>query len=151
VTTSKVSTLLRQGIDAARRGERAEARKVLLHILELDDRNKTAWLWLSGVMVDIDDQILCLENVLTIDPENATAVEGLTKLRSWRATQEAEYETERATFDEDSPSLATKSHRRLSRKQAPVSASTAAPSIPAGADRASSAGNQLMAASTRPR
>ncbi|NOR83712.1 MAG: hypothetical protein GQ526_09490 [Ardenticatenales bacterium] len=101
MTTSKVSTLLRQGIDAARRGERAEARKVLLHILELDDRNKTAWLWLSGVMVDIDDQILCLENVLTIDPENATAVEGLTKLRSWRATQEAEYETERATFDEE--------------------------------------------------
>jgi hypothetical protein len=67
----------------------------------LDDRNKTAWLWLSGVMVDIDDQILCLENVLTIDPENATAVEGLTKLRSWRLAQEAEYETERAARDED--------------------------------------------------
>lgn len=101
MTTSKVSTLLRQGIDAARRGERAEARKLLLRVVELEDHNKSAWLWLSGVMVDIDDQILCLENVLTIDPENAAAVEGLTKMRSWRAAQEAKFETERAARDEE--------------------------------------------------
>lgn len=101
MSTSEVSTLLRQGIDAARRGERVEARKLLLRVLDLEDRNKTAWLWLSGVMVDIDDQILCLENVLTIDPENAAAVEGLTRMRSWRAAQEAEHETERAARDEE--------------------------------------------------
>lgn len=72
--------LLAQGIAAARAGRAEEARATLLKVLEADDHNEVAWLWLSGVFASPDERRVCLENVLTINPGNAHARRGLDQL-----------------------------------------------------------------------
>ncbi|MBN1316464.1 MAG: YIP1 family protein [Anaerolineales bacterium] len=74
------ATLLQLGITAAKHGDKDQARTILLQVLELDDRNKKAWLWLSDVIQDPREKAICLENVLTLDPINAAAHYGLQKL-----------------------------------------------------------------------
>jgi tetratricopeptide (TPR) repeat protein len=78
--TSPASTgddLLKQGIAAVRAGRQDEARQKLMRVVELDEENEQAWLWLSGVVESNADRRVCLENVLTINPANAAAQKGL--------------------------------------------------------------------------
>jgi tetratricopeptide (TPR) repeat protein len=74
---SHVSRLLNQGIAAAKAKQRRRAKEYLLKVIELDEGNEQAWLWLSGVMDALEDQKICLENVLSINPQNAHARAGL--------------------------------------------------------------------------
>jgi tetratricopeptide (TPR) repeat protein len=74
---SHVNGLLSQGIAAAKAKQRSRAREYLMKVIELDEGNEQAWLWLSGVMDALEDQKICLENVLTINPQNAHARAGL--------------------------------------------------------------------------
>ena len=76
----QIAELLRRGIAAAKAGRAEEARQILLHVVELDERNAQAWLWLSGVVDAREDRRVCLENVLAIDPENPHARQGLCHL-----------------------------------------------------------------------
>lgn len=62
--------LLRRGIEAAHADRKAEAREIFIQVVEVDPRNELAWMWLSGLMDDLEDQIIACENVLTINPEN---------------------------------------------------------------------------------
>ena len=62
--------LLRQGVDAARAGRRLEAREILLRVVDLEPRNEVAWMWLTGLVDDMEDKIIACENVLTINPAN---------------------------------------------------------------------------------
>src|SRR5262245_29936946 len=70
-------TLLQQGIAAARAGQREEARKLLMQVVEADERSEQAWLWLAGVVDDPEDMRTCLENVLDLNPGNVKAQQGL--------------------------------------------------------------------------
>jgi tetratricopeptide (TPR) repeat protein len=70
-------TLLEQGIGAALNGRRDDARAMLAQVVEADDRNEQAWLWLAGLVTDPEEMRTCLENVLHLNPENAKAREGL--------------------------------------------------------------------------
>lgn len=69
--------LLHAGVEALRAGRRAEARAALMQLLEVDDRNEEAWLWLSGAVDTPEEQRICLDNVLEINPQHATARRGL--------------------------------------------------------------------------
>jgi tetratricopeptide (TPR) repeat protein len=69
--------LLLKGIAAARAGRRSEARAILTQVVEQDERNEQAWLWLSGVVDSPEDVRVCLENVLDLNPANARARQGL--------------------------------------------------------------------------
>jgi len=62
--------LLRRGVDAARAGRNIDAREIFMEVVKLDPRNEIAWMWLSGLMEDLEDRIIACENVLTINPEN---------------------------------------------------------------------------------
>lgn len=62
--------LLRRGIEAAHADRKIEAREIFLQVVEIDPRNELAWMWLSGLVDDLEDQIVACENVLTINPEN---------------------------------------------------------------------------------
>ncbi len=62
--------LLRRGIEAAHADRKIEAREIFLQVVEVDPRNELAWMWLSGLVDDLEDQIVACENVLTINPEN---------------------------------------------------------------------------------
>jgi tetratricopeptide (TPR) repeat protein len=75
--SAHVTELLRQGIAAAKTGQKEQARRILLQVVELDERNEQAWLWLSGVVESSEDRRVCLENVLAINPGNAHAKSGL--------------------------------------------------------------------------
>jgi hypothetical protein len=69
--------LLEQGISAALTGRREEARTLLSQVVEADERNEQAWLWLSGLVEDPDEIRTCLENVLHLNPDNVKAQHGL--------------------------------------------------------------------------
>ncbi len=73
--------LLREGIAAAEAGQRERARDLLMRVVEMDEENVMAWLWLSGVVDSLDEREICLENVLALDPANAAARKGLAWVR----------------------------------------------------------------------
>jgi tetratricopeptide (TPR) repeat protein len=72
-----VIDLLQQGIAAARAGKREEARALLMQLVEGDERNEQAWLWLAGVVDAPEDIRTCLQNVLDLNPANQQAQQGL--------------------------------------------------------------------------
>lgn len=82
-----IDHLLHQGIQAARTGQKERARRLLMGVIERDEDNLPAWLWLSSVVKALDDRIVCLENVLAIDPAHAAARRGLDRLRKEQANQ----------------------------------------------------------------
>ncbi|MBE7556363.1 MAG: tetratricopeptide repeat protein [Anaerolineales bacterium] len=67
-------------IGAAKTSQRERARQLLLRVTELDETNITAWLWLSTVLDSLAEKQVCLENVLTLDPDNKAARAGLARL-----------------------------------------------------------------------
>jgi tetratricopeptide (TPR) repeat protein len=77
--------LLQQGIAASKAGQRGEAHRILLQVIELDPDNEGAWLWLSGVLDSIEERRYCLEQVLKLDPGNAHARAGLVWLEQQAA------------------------------------------------------------------
>jgi tetratricopeptide (TPR) repeat protein len=86
---SRPTYWLRQGIAAAKMGQKETARNLLMRVVEQDERNLTAWLWLADAVDSLDDKQVCLENVLTLDPENQAARKGLDWVREQRAAQSA--------------------------------------------------------------
>jgi hypothetical protein len=80
-----ITAALNQAILAAKAGRKAEARRLLEAVLNADERNEQAWLWLSGVVDDAEERAICLENVLIINPGNQAARQGLAALQATRA------------------------------------------------------------------
>lgn len=83
---SDVDEWLRDGIAALKAGDRAEAQALLLRVVEADERNEAGWLWLSGAVETDNDRLVCLENVLALNPDNPAARRGLAKLSETRQT-----------------------------------------------------------------
>ncbi len=79
---------LRQGITAVKAGNRTEGREWLMKVLAADDHNEQAWLWLSGVVTSPEERRVCLENVLTLNPDNNLAQKGLAKLEETAVTSD---------------------------------------------------------------
>src|SRR3954471_17481088 len=70
-------SLLEQGIGAALAGRRDEARATLTQVVQSNERNEEAWIWLAGMVDDPQDMRICLENVLQLNPNNPKAQQGL--------------------------------------------------------------------------
>lgn len=68
-----MNELFEQGVAAAQAGRREEARALLMQVVEADERNEHAWLWLASVVDDPNDLRVCLENVLHLNPQHAQA------------------------------------------------------------------------------
>jgi thioredoxin-like negative regulator of GroEL len=75
-----IETTLRQGVHAAKAGRKEEARQLLEAVLDADERNEQAWLWMSDVVDSDEERLICLENVLAINPNNEIARKGLAAL-----------------------------------------------------------------------
>lgn len=78
---ANVDGMVREGINAYRAGRKDEARAFLLKAVEIDERNEQAWLWLSAVVDSPEEQQICLENVLAINPNNDRAKMGIQTLK----------------------------------------------------------------------
>jgi hypothetical protein len=74
---------LTQAIEAIKTGDKAGARQLLSETIQAEPDNEQAWLWMSGVVDDSNQQRYCLEQVLKINPANQHAAAGLTKLNSF--------------------------------------------------------------------
>ena len=83
-----IDTTLDQAIVAVQEGRKAEARQLLESVLDADERNEKAWLWLGSVVDSDEERIICLENVLTINPNNEMARQGLAVLRAEAAAKQ---------------------------------------------------------------
>lgn len=70
-------TILRLGIEAAREGNREEARNLFSLLTRQEPDNVQAWLWLAGVAEGPDQRRAALERVLELEPDNEMALKGL--------------------------------------------------------------------------
>jgi twitching motility two-component system response regulator PilG len=77
--TQSEATLLQDGIAAAKEGDKASARTLLLKSAELDPHNEIPWLWLAYIADDAHQAIFYLKHVLEIDPLQEQARAGLRK------------------------------------------------------------------------
>jgi tetratricopeptide (TPR) repeat protein len=67
------------------------ARDLFLEIVETNPRNETAWMWLTGLLDDLDDCIYACEQVLDINPQNANVRQYLGQLLAQKEKQREEY------------------------------------------------------------
>lgn len=79
-TQPDLDRLYREGVAAIRAGDNATGRQKLMQVVEHNQVHEQAWLWLSAVVETDDEKILCLENVLTVNPGNEAARRGLERL-----------------------------------------------------------------------
>ena len=70
-----VSQLLQSGVKAAQAGNRAEARQMLLQVVEAEPKNENAWLWLASISDYPEELLVFLNNILNVNPNNARALE----------------------------------------------------------------------------
>jgi hypothetical protein len=82
MTSYQVAEWLRKGIAAAQAGNAETAYELLVKVVDVDEYNEQAWLWLSSVVETDADREVCLENVLAINPDNKVAKAGLVHLHS---------------------------------------------------------------------
>jgi hypothetical protein len=79
-TRQELEQWLHEGILAAKAGQHEQARFRLLDVVEQDQTNEAAWFWLYRVFEHYDDKRVCLENLITINPQNKWAQEELRQL-----------------------------------------------------------------------
>ena len=81
-TPNDIAELLRKGIEAAREGQRAEARRYFEQVVDLDDKSEKGWFWLASVVETDEERRICLGNVLHINANNEKAKRALDALQA---------------------------------------------------------------------
>ena len=74
--------LFEQAKAARQEGYQKQALDLLVRYVEIDERNEQAWLLLNELAPGLEDKIIALENVLTLNPKNKEAHKRLKKLRN---------------------------------------------------------------------
>ncbi|MEZ5402322.1 MAG: response regulator [Bryobacteraceae bacterium] len=72
--------LLRRAVEAARTGNKPEARRLLAEAVRVDPNNEKAWLWRASLTVSRSVAAGYLHEVLRINPQNTSAMALLAKL-----------------------------------------------------------------------
>lgn len=80
MSTDNILELLRQGIEAAKAGNRAGARQAFERVVDIDPQNEKGWFWLASVVDTDEERKICLDNVLQINPANEKARASLEKI-----------------------------------------------------------------------
>lgn len=83
-----IQQLLREGIEAARAGNKAAARAKFEEVVERDENNEKAWLWLASVVETEEEKRVCLGNVLFINPNNEKARQLMERLDAKKRAQD---------------------------------------------------------------
>lgn len=73
-------SILQLGIEAARAGDKEEARNLFRLLTREAPEDPQAWLWLAGVAEDREEKRVALEQVTQLDPSNDLAQQGLAAL-----------------------------------------------------------------------
>ncbi len=81
--------MLQEGLAAAKSGDRARARSLLMSYVEQNPGSEAGWLWLAAVVETPEEAIACLERALLINPHSRRARAGL----EWAQAQARRAET----------------------------------------------------------
>ena len=81
VSQNKALQLLKDGIAAAKSGDKPRALQLLREVTDLEPQNELAWLWLGGVAETPHDAVEALRQVLQINPASDRAKAGLKAAR----------------------------------------------------------------------
>jgi hypothetical protein len=92
VSEENIQQLLREGIEAARAGDKATARERFERVTELDENNERGWYYLASVVETEEEKRVCLSNVLIINPNNEKARAMMDKLDAKKREQMSEEE-----------------------------------------------------------
>ena len=98
-----MTTRLREGIDAAKRGDKLSARRLLLQVLSSDANNELALMWMASVVDTLNERRFYLERALQVNPGNNRAREALQRLGVEVPTAPAG--TARSSASDDLPRL----------------------------------------------
>lgn len=85
---NKIDRLL-DAIELVKADRREDAQSILRELIHEDSDFEDAWLWMSLVVENLDQSILCLDNVLRINPNNVNAATALYRLRKAELAVEA--------------------------------------------------------------
>jgi len=77
---NRIDRLL-DAIELVRLNRQDEALPILRQLIQEDNDFEEAWLWMSVAVDSVDQSIICLDNVLRINPDNWQAAGALYKLR----------------------------------------------------------------------
>jgi tetratricopeptide (TPR) repeat protein len=77
MSDEKARELEERGIQAAKAGNKDEARKLLQNALRLNPNSENGWLWLASVLKEKKERLLCLQKVLEINPSNEMALKAV--------------------------------------------------------------------------
>ncbi|HEX2621415.1 MAG TPA: hypothetical protein VHL11_14750, partial [Phototrophicaceae bacterium] len=91
MSSQQNNQLLQEATEAAREGDRAEAKRLLRQLLATDGTNVKAWMLLYRVAEGTEEKRTALEKILQFDPGNTKAQEALEKLE-FRVKAEEEEE-----------------------------------------------------------
>jgi len=80
VAADNLERNLREGIEAARRGDKLAARRLLQSVLQQDRTHEAALMWMASVMDTVPERRAYLEQVLRINPANDRARQALERL-----------------------------------------------------------------------
>ena len=82
--------LLLRGIELARAGKKDDARAIFEQVLQADQYNEQAWLWMASVARSTAERREALEIALEINPQNQQARAALEHLGGPRARRKAD-------------------------------------------------------------
>lgn len=74
--------LLQRAIAAIKAGDPQFGRELIAETLKSDRNNEQAWLWLTQTDISHEQKIKSLQNVLSINPGNQVAKDGLARLQA---------------------------------------------------------------------
>ena len=86
---------LLDAIESIQANHKAEAIPILRELIGANNNFEEAWLWMSVAVESMDQSLICLDNVLRINPHNETAIRAQLRLREmqcglwpgWSSTQ----------------------------------------------------------------
>ena len=99
----QIQTWLREGTNALEKGELAHARQTFLRVIGVDDETTDAWWGMAHAVDSVEDQIICLENVLTIEPDHAEASAWLSQIQEVDAERDIEPPSESGDEEGNEP------------------------------------------------
>ncbi|MBE2268187.1 MAG: PD40 domain-containing protein [Anaerolinea sp.] len=80
MANQNIQAKLREGIEAARRGDKITARRLLQQVLLAEKNNEIALMWMASISDSLDDRRAFLERAVQVNPNNERAREALRRL-----------------------------------------------------------------------
>ena len=77
MSSEQARMLLERGIQAARAGQKEQARKLIQQALRLDQYSDAAWLYLASVARNKRERLMALKRTLEINPRNEMALQAV--------------------------------------------------------------------------